>query len=369
MKPLSLSLRLPLPSVVKRFVVNREVRLLLIHLLIWVTVSLVQYYLMIRFVPAGKAPAGTAVIYQYASQPFVYLQITLLINLIFVVCVHGCYWFYRWVFDRDRRWSAPVFFGFAVALFIGFAFLMGIYAGIFERHIDQAMVVSSVSFSWVYALVFTFVRAYRQQKRDQQRLIQQKTQAELAALKAQVNPHFLFNTLNNLYGTALTGDSDRTAVGIEHLSGVMRHMVEESKRDRTPIGKEIKFLEDTIELHQMRIPRLDTIRIQSIMRWDGLQAEIAPLLLVSFIENAFKYGISMSQPCFVDIRLTVEQGQLSFRCRNSIIPTNRLGASTGTGIDNVQQRLALLYPKRHTLTIQEENDVFDVALTIVLQNS
>ncbi len=152
----------------------------------------------------------------------------------------------------------------------------------------------------------------------------------------------------------------------------MRHMVEESKRDRTPIAKEIRFLEDTVDLHRMRLPRQENIRVKSVMEWDeqptpdGRSVEIAPLLLVSFIENAFKYGISINEPCFVETRLTVEEGVLRFSCRNSVLMHNRLEASTGTGIDNIRQRLQLLYAGKHSLEVGEQEGVFSVELTMTL---
>ena len=183
----------------------------------------------------------------------------------------------------------------------------------------------------------------------------------------------MFDTLNNLYGTALSGDTDRTAAGIEQLSGAMPHIVEETKRDQTPIAKEIRFLEDTIDLHRMRLLRQDSIQIRAVLTWDeeptpdGRPTEIIPLILVSFIENAFKYGISLPAPCSVDIRLVIERGELFFTYRNAIMPYNHLNVSTRTGIENIRQRLRLLYPDRHTLVINDENNVFSVMLSVTLQ--
>lgn len=355
-----------LRATVKRVLLHREVRLFLIHLLIWMIWDMLQAYALIHWIPVNLKRPELTVLMAFKNRLGAYFWISVFWNAGYLLSVHATYALFQRLVGRGNWWKVSLF----VLWLVVYLFLLSAVTGFFHACLDvpfnQSTAVTGVLFTWVYALVFTAIRAFRHSRQQRRLLEQQKTQAELAALKAQVNPHFLFNTLNNLYGTALTGDSERTAAGIEHLSGVMRHMVEESKRDRTPIGKELKFLENTIDLHRMRLPRLDTIRVQSRLDYDGKPAEIAPLLLVPFIENAFKYGISMSQPCFVTIRLTVEEGKLTFRCRNSIMPANQLDSSTGTGIDNVRQRLSLLYPNRHRLTTQQVHDVFDVALTITL---
>lgn len=365
-----MNLSLPAPtsvgSAVKRVVLHREVRIFLIHLALWMIWDIGQSYALLHWIPIDLSRPEFASIAKFKGQMATYFWVSLLWNAVYVFTVHGNYALFKRLTGRGIWWGIGLFVLWELVYLLILSLMTGAFHGYYDIPYNPTTIMNGVFVLWTYGLIFIAVRSVRQSRRQRRLLEQQKTEAELAALKAQVNPHFLFNTLNNLYGTALTGDTDRTAAGIEHLSGVMRHMVEESKRDRTPIGKEIKFLENTVELHQMRLPRLETIRVQSVMTWDGHPADIAPLLLVSFVENAFKYGISVSQPCFVDIRLTVERGQLSFRCRNSVMPNNQLDVSTGTGIANVRQRLTLIYPNRHTLTVRNEHDVFDVSLTITL---
>jgi LytS/YehU family sensor histidine kinase len=215
-------------------------------------------------------------------------------------------------------------------------------------------------------IIYGIVKRVIAHTKSQAELLAQKSAAEIQALKAQINPHFLFNTLNNLYGNAIVEDSPKTAEGIMQLSSIMRHAVESSKTNTIDIEKEISFLLDYIEIQQMRIPKRDNISITSSLNWDEIPAEITPLILLTFVENAFKFGISFADICFVDIKLNVDNQQLSFVCRNSVIPRIELEPGTGTGVENTIKRLALLYPERHSIQINQTERVYEVFLTINL---
>lgn len=217
-----------------------------------------------------------------------------------------------------------------------------------------------------YIIAYGFIKNSFKSKKEQALLLQQKAAAEIQALKAQINPHFLFNTLNNLFGTAIVEDSPKTAGGIEQLAGIMRHAVESSKNDRISIEKEIKFMRDYIEIQQIRLPNVAHITIDYKINWDEKPSEIAPLVLMTFIENAFKYGISTNQESFVNIILTIENQQLIFVCKNSIVQRTQVEAGTGTGIENTKKRLELFYPQKHKLQILEKENEFEVHLTIDL---
>lgn len=221
---------------------------------------------------------------------------------------------------------------------------------------------------WAVSLMFSIIYDFRENEKNKQTLKRERNIAEIQALKAQINPHFLFNTLNNLYGTAVLEESPKTADGIQQLARIMRHAVESSKNDRIEIDKEISFLHDYIEIQQLRIPKRDNIRIQTAIQWDEQPAQIAPLILMTFAENAFKFGISIAYECFLEIKLTVESQQLTFICRNSVLPRTSLEQGTGTGLDNTLKRLKLLYPKKHTISINQTDSVYEVFLTINLHD-
>lgn len=221
----------------------------------------------------------------------------------------------------------------------------------------------------IFMIIYSFITDFRKSQKQQLVLIQQRTQAELDALKAQVNPHFLFNSLNNIYGTAIVEDSPRTAESIQQLSGIVRYVMEESRLQTTDIQRELRFIDDFVELQRIRLPSQDNIEIKIDIEWDEKPAQIVPLLLNPLIENAFKYGISMQFPCFVRIRLRVQDGTLQLTTKNSVLPvvdSARTDLEKGTGLANVRQRLMLAYPDRHKLIVKEEDGSFLVDLTIKL---
>lgn len=234
------------------------------------------------------------------------------------------------------------------------------------RAYNEMFASALTSFLLICMVIYGFIVDFRKSRRLQLTLIQQRAQAELDALKAQVNPHFLFNSLNNIYGTAILEDSPRTAESIQQLSGIVRYVMEESRLQTTDIQRELRFIDDFVDLQRLRLPNQDNIDIQVTIDWDEKPARIVPLLLNPIIENAFKYGISMQFPCFVHIRLRVQDGTLHLTTENSVLVRTDLDKGTGLGLTNVRQRLALAYPDRHTLMVSEEGGTFLIDLEIRL---
>lgn len=192
----------------------------------------------------------------------------------------------------------------------------------------------------------------------------QKATAELYMLKSQVNPHFLFNTLNNIYSLAVT-NSPHTASSIMKLSKMMRYLTDEVGEDFVSLDDELECMHDFIDLQKLRISNTD---VDFTVNGDTATRKIAPLLLMTFVENAFKYGISSHSHSFIRIALTVTTGSLEFYCSNKI-HTNKtkiLPDREGTGIANVKQRLQLLYPGKHQLIIDTADNNFVVQLIIQL---
>ncbi|MBD2752076.1 sensor histidine kinase [Spirosoma validum] len=353
-------------SVLTRWFWNRELRLLLIHYGIWVVVSLLFVWFESTYLSADTLQKISPTIVKYRNDWGGYVRLSLIADLLYVLPVHASYWLYKVLIGKGKTWSIVLFVLYFISYALILSVLTGMVVGYFSLPLEREEALATIFLIWAYTLVFITVRAYRENRRRQRDLEKQKIQAELQALKAQVNPHFMFNTLNNLYGTALSGDADRTAAGIEQLSSVMRHVTEASHRDFIPVDQELRFVGDIVELHQMRLPRTDTIRIKTEIDWDEQPAQIVPLLLNPLIENAFKYGISIQHPCFVHIRLQVKTGTLYLTVENSILPRTRLEKGTGLGLVNVRQRLALAYPERHTLRVEEGNGTFLIDLTINL---
>ncbi len=216
-------------------------------------------------------------------------------------------------------------------------------------------------------VVFSYVADAFRVRRERLLLEQQKTRAELTALQAQVNPHFLFNALNTIYNEADATQNDRVADLVQQLSGILRFTLQEAQKDFTSVAHEIGFIEKYLALQRARLPKHDTISIETHIEDDGQPARIAPLLLIPFIENAFQYGISMQQQSFVRLQLKVEMGILGFEIQNSVLPQTATKRGQGTGITNAKKRLELLYPNKHGLVIEENSDTFKIKLKLNLR--
>jgi two-component system LytT family sensor kinase len=196
-----------------------------------------------------------------------------------------------------------------------------------------------------------------------------KQQAELAGLKSQINPHFLFNTLNTIYSSALKKD-DKTAEMILKLSDTFRYVLHEGQNEYVSLKKEITHLKDYISLQEERL--LDKINIDFSVNIDNHEQDIAPLLLISFVENAFKYtSLLRDSQHLIKIKITLKDNAFSFYCENPYnekaekdIDTN--WKKSGIGIANTKKRLEYLYPNNHQLHIIDDNRLFKVTLNIQL---
>jgi LytS/YehU family sensor histidine kinase len=186
-------------------------------------------------------------------------------------------------------------------------------------------------------------------------------QAELQLLRAQINPHFLFNTLNNLYSLTLE-KSDQAPTIVVKLSELMRYMLETSKHERSLLQSEITFINNYLALEKLRINSRVIIDFEVI--GEPKQKTIASLLLIPFIENAFKHGINATAGnAYLHSQLRIEENELFFFIENSRA-TNRSTESTGTGLENVKRRLHLLYPNNHQLIIENDGTKFSVNLQL-----
>lgn len=188
--------------------------------------------------------------------------------------------------------------------------------------------------------------------------------AELATIRAQINPHFLFNTLNSIYALAVRKD-DATADSIVHLSGLMRYVFRESGDQHIPLQKELEYLGNYIELQRSRLG--DTVVIRYTVEQEEIApAVIAPLILISFIENAFKYGVNPEAASLVSIHIKVSKKTLYLSVHNYKVVLPQHSFSSGIGVHNAKERLELLYPGKHKLEITEDAHHYLVTLIMEL---
>nr|WP_294874579.1 histidine kinase [uncultured Pedobacter sp.] len=196
-----------------------------------------------------------------------------------------------------------------------------------------------------------------------------KSDASLSFLRSQINPHFLFNALNTLYGTALQEKAERTGEGIQKLGDMMRFMLQENLQDKISLTRDVDYLNNYIALQKLRTSRSASISIETQIEEQLNNQQIAPMLLIPFVENAFKHGVSLQHPSHIKITLQTKENTLYFDVNNSIHikPDNDPEKlKSGIGLQNVKQRLALLYPRKHELIIRESANEFFIHLTLQL---
>ena len=188
---------------------------------------------------------------------------------------------------------------------------------------------------------------------------------EIKFLRSQINPHFLFNTLNNLFSMAQGKGNDELADGISKLSGMMRYMIYESNEERVPLKQEIEYLQNCIVLNKLRYAD-DEVKVMFDYPDKTEGIFVAPMMFIPFIENAFKHGVSIGASSQIDISISLTDKQLIFNCENtnySFIKKMEMEIS-GIGLENVKRRLQLVYPGKHGLIINEADGKFMVNLKI-----
>ena len=217
------------------------------------------------------------------------------------------------------------------------------------------------------SFLYRFTKDWFKHENLRRQLESDKMVAELDLLKFQVHPHFLFNTLNNIYSQAMQENSPKTVQSIAGLSGLMRYMLEDCKQDLVLLTRELEYIQQYINLQKLRIDQQN--KITTDFKIDHSCALlIAPMLMIPFIENAFKHGISMSSPSFIDIKIDLITDELGFSVQNSVHSHKDKPVSTGLGLVNVRQRLTHLYPDSHKLTVEQRDGIFNVNLKIRLSD-
>jgi len=296
----------------------------------------------------------------------------LLNTLFYAAIVYGnIYWLFPQLYNKGRVTLyvfAVIIFLSAVGLVRGFI-TVNIYNLWFAKHPEPMSVKAVLSFViggimvFLLSFVFRIAIEYFRLKQQSDEIIAQKTHAELNLLKSQVQPHFLFNTLNNIYYEAYL-EAPRTASLIERLSDMMRYFVDESPKQEVSLATEIQFLENYIELEKIRIRY--GINITFIKNCQT-SISIPPMLLMTFIENIFKHGIDKSSTLnAIEISLVQANNRLIFTTTNTLPNNPSQTSSTGFGIDNLRKRLRLLYQKDFDLQAGNNGPLYTALLNIPL---
>jgi len=229
-------------------------------------------------------------------------------------------------------------------------------------------VLTSLPIVTGFALMIKLMKRWWLKQKDTEQLANEKTKAELQLLKAQIHPHFLFNTLNNIYFFTLSG-SPKAPEMINKLSGLLHYILNECNQPLVPLQKEITMIHDYTALEKIRYGEQMAMTID--IQENGTEKLIAPLLLIPFVENSFKHGASrmLTNP-WVKLRISVENNMLHFLIMNSRPKDEEPQLTKGNiGLKNVKKRLQLLYPGAHELNIVSELESFAVYLKIRLEST
>lgn len=209
-----------------------------------------------------------------------------------------------------------------------------------------------------FGIVYFFVQREQEHRLRESQLQLVNKQTELSFLRSQINPHFLFNSLNNIY-SLVYHHSDQSLNAIAKLSDLLRYMLYDLN-EKVPLQKELDYIEKYMELQQMRFDHPLPVKLE--LTGNPGKANVAPLLLIPFVENAFKHGDTKNGNEIV-MKVHADEAVIRFGISN-VVGNHQKDTSGGIGLENVQRRLELLYPGRHTLQVQQTKDIFEVELEI-----
>lgn len=337
---------------------------IIINFLAWV-VGLLLAISIITWVEAQDQPN--------ADYHIKYLSISLMCLVIAATSVSHYYLLYLKYFQKGQysKYLCGILVILIVAIVVDNAIVVALirdFKGLRMSIMDGLgpTIMRNVFFYTPAALFYTLIKANVALRKRRKQLEQQQLESSIAALKSQLDPHFLFNTLNTLYATAQQEQAVKTATSIEELAGLFRYAIQEAGAQTVPVEKELAFIDKYLHLQQLRLPQHDHIQIKTHIHWDKMPASIAPMLLLPFIENAFKYGISCKEPSLVDIYIDITNGKLEMKIANTDYYVSGTELSNGIGLANVSKRLDLQYADRHQLQHKKENGRYHVSLTIAL---
>lgn len=331
------------------------------HLVFWV----LSFFLFLQLFKTGTKPEKVdyfyTALFQLSLLPAVYINLKWLLPkfgkrkyiVIYLLLLVAVILFFSWInYKFFASWSAKVFPDYFFISYFTFKEIIFFFT---TYVVITSLLKLSKSWFWVSELEKELLEKEKQ-----------KSEVELKALKAQINPHFFFNTLNNIYSMALDKD-ERLPNTILQLSNLMRYFLYESRDNFIPLKKELDVVDNYIALQKLRSGPHLNMEISKSGAVDGQQ--IAPLLLITFLENAFKHGAKGdSIDPFIKLIIVIEKNKLRFSVANSkgMIDDIRTTVQAGLGLVNVKRQLELLYPGKHSLEVKDMRSSFAIELQLEL---
>lgn len=308
----------------------------------------------------------------YFDQDYWFLRITFFLTS-FVCFYFNYFWIVPKFFDINKLYKIVIGYFISVFFFVLIRYsaeelFLPAFFGIRNYNEKTGLLFyfyDNLYYSFItifVSTVFSLFRLISESESEKRQLIEDKKNSELQALKTQINPHFIFNTLNNIYSLVYQ-NSEKALPAIEELSQLLRYSTKDLEKDFISLEKEIGYLESLIELEKLRIKNPELLIVNKKNNFPNLN--ISPMLLVPFVENAFKHG-DFSGKGFV-LNISDENQKLEFHLHNFKNPKSKDSVS-GIGIGNVKKRLEILYPNQHELNIIETESDFTVDLRIDLRN-
>jgi two-component system, LytTR family, sensor kinase len=296
-------------------------------------------------------------------------------------------------FNVAYRWLVPLYFSgrkraffvwspLGFVAFIGLSIVVDRLLGFPERIAHQLTPIAQAELPrpYLFSLLPSFLlglivfgaaasmvgfSAFEKKKHDAEAANRRRLEAELALLKSQINPHFLLNSLNNLYALALT-DPDKTPLGLLKLSEMVAYILYECEHPRVPLARDLDFIKNYIALQSLRLPPNALLHVE--MPENPPETDIEPMILIPFVENAFKHGLTTSRPCEIFISIKTAEKHLHLKVENETMPAKATpnGNVSGIGLANTRQRLEHTYPNNHELNIENDGKNHRVHLKIKL---
>src|SRR5436190_11330333 len=360
------------------------------HLLFWITWCLyfaVTFLVPTYWVPAWdlKGPMPQIEKYGLGISILRILMNCVLMTIVHMVLVYGIIYYFltRYLTKNKNRTGTTALLGVFIILVACFNYLNFLLTFSISTRMHFFTKMPGMNYIipfWTRQIVFNYPtvvgfalaikllkRWYRKQKETDQ-LVREKINAELQLLKAQVHPHFLFNTLNNIYSCVLN-ESDKAPEMIKKLSSLLHYILNDCNRQLVPLNKELSMIQDYIALEQIRYG--DRLNLNLHIQGTAKNKMMSPLMLIPFVENSFKHGTSrmLTHP-WVRLDIQIEKDLLEFKLSNNKPENNNESpGKKGIGLNNVKKRLQLLYPETHSLKIVESDMSFEVFMRIALHTS
>ncbi len=285
-----------------------------------------------------------------------YFFILMMFYILAIHTINRRFNFITYLFRRDYQRMFFVIGAIAATTYFASLFVGGDFTR-FKYRVLATLCFVDLSFIIMLGLLLELFR----QRMERQEIEAEKGKAELAIYKSQINPHFMFNTLNTIYALNFT-HSNQTGEVIMKFSNIVKYIYQNSDKETIMIVDEVKYLKEFIDIHTLRLSEHTMVNFSSEI--DDDSQSVPSMIFITFVENVFKYGVSSSEGSTIDISIRLKNKNLTFTTTNTIFV--RDSQSSGIGIENCRKRLSLLYDDRYDLRCSEENNIFKTMLNIEL---